>query len=181
MLPGSSWWLSDTWHKRERRLSYRPVVNSSECDDSAECWIESPELNYKHTETTSDDGTLPGDFTCCTFVTWWSVELLGERTMMGRGGCSRHGDPLWTDSKESLWMRPHPRPPTARHQTCTHIRSIFRCLELYKDPGSVLTVQTINVKKTTNRLLKPPGSLSTVFTTQITVTMRDAPLLDYIS
>lgn len=51
MLPGSSWWLSDTWHKREHHLSYRRVVNSSEFDDSAECWIESPASNYKQTKS----------------------------------------------------------------------------------------------------------------------------------
>lgn len=46
-LPGSSWWLSDTWYKREHHLSCTQVVSSWEFDDSAACWIESPESNYK--------------------------------------------------------------------------------------------------------------------------------------
>lgn len=66
VLPDSSWWLSDTWHKREHRLFYRQAENSSEFDDSAECWIESPKLNYKTQRNIIrwSVGTLSGEFVC---------------------------------------------------------------------------------------------------------------------
>lgn len=64
-------------------------------------------------------GSLSGEFICFSFDTWWSVELLVGQRRMERGGCSPHGDPLWNDSRESQWMRPHLRTLTAHHQTWT--------------------------------------------------------------
>lgn len=85
VLPGSSWWLWDTWHKRERRLSYRRVENSSGFDDSAECWIESPESNCKHRNIVRGSETpLSGEFISFIFLPDGVSSRSGCRG--GRGG-----------------------------------------------------------------------------------------------
>lgn len=104
LLPGSSWWLSNTWCKHEHHLSYKRAGSFSVFGDSVTCWSESLKLSCEHLESWHNNSS--GEFTCADathvifYFYFYLMECRAERGT-DEDGDGRLQSP-WRSSMERL-------------------------------------------------------------------------------